>query len=173
MMKEISIKDIKLNPVTMFGDNWAVLTAGNKNSGCNAMTIAWGNIGTLWERKSHSNRLPVMTVYVRPSRYTKKFIDSESYFTVSTLDNKKALGYLGSHTGQNEDKIQNAGLTPIYVDGTAAIKEAEIVFVCRKLYNAPLIKDGFVDRELIDFNYPDFDFHEMYVGEIIKVYTKN
>lgn len=171
-MKEVSIKNMKLDPVTMFGDKWAVLTAGNENVGYNAMTIAWGNIGTLWERNSHSNRLPVMTVYVRPSRYTKKFMDSESLFTVSTLDDKKALGYLGSHTGRNEDKIKNAGLTPIYVDGTTAIKESEIIFVCRKLYNAPLIKDGFADKELIDFNYPDLDFHEMYVGEIIKVYTK-
>ena len=44
-----------------------------------------------------------------------------------------------------------------------------MVFVCRKLYQAPLVESGFVDNGLIDFNYPEKDFHEMYIGEIVKV----
>lgn len=172
-MKEVSVKDMVFNPVTMFGNEWAALTAGNEQVGCNAMTIAWGSIGALWERDSHSNRLPVITVFVRPSRYTKKLMDRQPYFTLSILSDKKALGYLGTHSGRNEDKIKNAGLTPIYIDGTAAIKEANTIFVCRKLYSAPLAKDGFADKKLVEFNYPELDFHEMYVGEITKVYVED
>nr|AFN84541.1 hypothetical protein [uncultured bacterium scaffold00090] len=57
----------------------------------------------------------------------------------------------------------------------AVMKEIEIKslsinpYICRTLYHAPLLEDGFVDKGLIDFNYPNRDFHEMYIGEIIKV----
>lgn len=44
-----------------------------------------------------------------------------------------------------------------------------MIFVCRKLYHAPLLENGFVDQTLVEHNYPKKDFHEMYVGEIIKV----
>lgn len=44
-----------------------------------------------------------------------------------------------------------------------------MVFVCRKLYSGALTGNGFVDQGLIDFNYPERDFHTMYVGEIMKV----
>lgn len=50
--------------------------------------------------------------------------------------------------------------------------EADLVLICRKLYQAPLIEDGFIDRGLIDLNYPKKDYHEMYIGEIIKVLIK-
>ncbi|MDO4962171.1 MAG: hypothetical protein Q4E57_10060 [Eubacteriales bacterium] len=32
--------------------------------------------------------------------------------------------------------------------------------------------EGFFDKELIDFNYPEGDFHTMYIGEIIQVFCK-
>lgn len=48
-----------------------------------------------------------------------------------------------------------------------------MVFICRKLYQAPLLEKGYMDKELIDFNYPERDFHEMYVGEIMKVFVSD
>lgn len=170
-MKEISIKDIKINPFQMFGENWAALAAGNLENGYNAMTIAWGHLGTLWERDSHTNHLPTAICYVRPSRYTKNFLDKESYFTISCFSDeyKKALGYLGSHSGSNSDKIKNSGLTPEFINNTTYFAEAQTVYICRKLYQAPLLESGFAEKGLVDFNYPLKDFHEMYVGEIIKV----
>lgn len=170
-MKEISTEDIKLNPFKVFGENWAALAAGNAENSYNAMAIAWGNFGTLWERNSHANHLPTITCYVRPSRYTKKFLDNEPYFTISCFDSsyKKALGYLGSHSGRDGDKTKAAGLTPKFIDNTVYFSEAQTVYICRKLYQAPLTETGFIDKELIDFNYPKKDFHEMYVGEIVKV----
>lgn len=173
-MKEISWNELKLNPMTMFGEEWFALAAGNEQDGANAMTIAWGHLGSLWERGSHANRLPTAVVYVRPSRYTKKLLDQEGLFTLSLFDadRKKALGYLGSHSGRYGDKFAVAGLTPVFEDGTIYCKEAKMVFVCRKLYQMPLKEEGFVDRELVDFNYPLRDFHEMYIGEIMKVLAR-
>lgn len=106
-----------------------------------------------------------------PSRYTKKFMDKEEYFTLShfTEQYQKALGYLGSHSGRDGDKIKEAGLTTVFTDGIPYFVEADMVFVCRKLYSATMTENGFVDRELIDFNYPNHDFHTMYIGEIVKV----
>lgn len=76
---------------------------------------------------------------------------------------------MGSHSGRDEDKAANAGLTPIFAEETTYFAEASMVFICRKLYHAPLQETGFVDKHLIDENYPLKDFHEMYIGEIIKV----
>lgn len=61
-MKKVERKDIELNPFITFRENWAVLAAGNVKDGYNAMTIAWGHFGTLWERDSHSNHLPTVKV---------------------------------------------------------------------------------------------------------------
>lgn len=173
-MKEIQIQDLKLNPFTLFGQDWMALAAGNEADGCNAMTVSWGHLGALWEQDSHRNRLPTAICYVRPSRYTKEFMDKEACFTLSHFPEqyRKALGYLGSRSGRNGDKIKAAGLTPVFYDGTIYFAEADMVFICRKLYSAQLTESGFESRELVDFNYPDRDFHTMYVGEIIKILRK-
>jgi hypothetical protein len=47
-----------------------------------------------------------------------------------------------------------------------------MVFVCRKLYRAPILEEGFLDKELMNAVYPNRDFHDMYIGEIVKVYVK-
>ena len=170
-MKEIAIQDLHLNPFAIFGKDWMALTAGNEQNGYNTMTIAWGHLGSIWERGNHRNCLPTAICYVRPSRYTKEFTDKEELFTLSHFPEqyRKALGYLGSHSGRDGDKVKDAGLTPVFVDGITYFAEADMVFVCRKLYAGALTGNGFVDQGLIDFNYPDRDFHTMYVGEIVKV----
>ena len=61
--------------LSVFDKKWALLTAGNEDN-FNTMTISWGGLGTLWGKS-------VATVYVRTSRYTHDFMDSNGYFTVS------------------------------------------------------------------------------------------
>lgn len=174
MFKEIDAKTLQLNPFTLFGKDWLALTAGTEEHGFNSMTVAWGHLGSLWERGTHQNCLPTAVCYVRPGRYTKTFLDQESYFSMSHFGNgyKKALAYLGTHSGKAENKTASAGLTPVFSDNTTYFAEADLVLICRKLYHAPLLETGYVDRGLIDFNYPDRDFHEMYVGEIVKILKK-
>ena len=70
MLKEVSYKDLKFNPFRLIGDEWMLVTAGNEKDGCNTMTASWGGIGCLW---GHND--PVATIYLRPSRYTKEFVD--------------------------------------------------------------------------------------------------
>ncbi len=173
-MKEVSWKDLKLNPMTAFGSDWFALAAGNERDGCNAMTVAWGHLGAIWGREGSPDCLPTAVVYVRPSRYTKEFMDREALFTLSLFDRSKraALGYIGAHSGRDGDKLASAGLKPVYADGTVYLEGARLVLICRKLYTAPLTEEGFVDKAVVDYDYPKRDFHQFYIGEIIKVLTE-
>ncbi|MBO5550143.1 MAG: hypothetical protein J5954_11080 [Prevotella sp.] len=73
-MKEINYKEMKFNPFNLIGGEWMLVTAGNEQSGCNTMTASWGHLGCLW---GHND--PTAVIYLRPSRYTKKFVDEEPY----------------------------------------------------------------------------------------------
>ena len=169
-MREISFRDLKINPMTMFGDEWLALAAGNED-GWNAMTVAWGHLGSIWDRRDRPGCLPTAIAYVRPSRYTLEFMDREDSFTLSLFgsEKRKALAYIGSHSGRDGDKCAEAGLSPVFEDGTVYLKDAKLVLVCRKLYEQWLTEDGFVDKALLDENYPKRDLHKMYVGEILRV----
>ena len=135
-MKEVSWKDLKLNPMTAFGSDWFALAAGTERDGCNAMTVAWGHLGAIWGREGSPDCLPTAVVYVRPSRYTKEFMDREALFTLSLFDRSKraALGYIGAHSGRDGDKAAAAHLTVKPLDGCVTFTEARETFVCRKLY---------------------------------------
>ena len=172
-MREIPVQELQINPMTMIAREWMLVTAGNQERGYNTMTASWGHLGSIWGRPDGKwpGGLPTAVVYVRPQRYTKEFVDREELFTLSVLDEswRKALGYLGSHSGRDGDKVAAVGLTPVFDGGTTYFAEARLVLVCRKLYRAPLLESGFIDRDIVTYDYPEKDFHDMYVGEIIKV----
>ena len=174
-LERIDIDTLSLNPMTMIGCEWWAICTGNEGRERNAMCASWGQMGSLWERADGTPHrgLPTITVFVRPQRHTRELLDREDYFSVCVLpaEYRRALAYLGAHSGRDEDKFAATGLTPIDLDGTTAVAEANLCFVCRKLYAAPLVEEGFVDRGLVDRNYPDKDFHQVYVGEIIAGYA--
>lgn len=165
-MREISVTELQVTP-QMIGNEWWLVTAGDKTQGYNTMTASWGHVGVIWQR-------PTAIVYIRPQRYTKEFVDRADRYTLSLFggDYKKEMGYLGSHSGRDGDKVAKVGLTPVFEEDYTYFAEAEIVIVCRKLYRAPLLSAGFIDARIIDEHYPDSDFHEMYIGEIEKVLVK-
>lgn len=167
-MKEISVSELQLNPMNKIAKEWMLVTAGNEKDGYNTMTASWGHLGSIW---GHSGGLPTSVIFIRPQRYTKSFVDREELYTLSFFSEeyKKALGYLGSHSGRDEDKVAVAGLTPVFADGSTYFAEASLVMVCRKLYRAPVVEEGFLDRRIVEDCYPNRDFHDMYIGEIVKV----
>lgn len=101
-------------------------------------------------------------------------MDRADRYTLSLFgsDYKKEMGYLGSHSGRDGDKVAKVGLTPVFEEDYTYFAEAEIVIVCRKLYQAPLLPAGFIDARIIDEHYPNSGFHEIYIGEIEKVLVK-
>ena len=125
--KEVSAEELTFNPFTKIGKEWMLVTAGNEEKH-NTMTASWGGVGVMWGKN-------VVSVYIRPQRYTKEFVDANDTFTLSFYDEtyKKALGICGSKSGRDCDKEKEAGLTPYYVDGTTAFEEANMILVCKKL----------------------------------------
>ena len=162
-MREISFSQLHMNPYDKIGTEWMLCTAGGEGS-YNTMTCSWGHLGSLWN-------LPTAICYVRPQRYTREFIDREEKYTLCFFppEYKKALGYLGTKSGRDEDKVAAVGLTPVHGEDYTYFAEASLVLVCRTLYQAPLTEAGFRDKAVMDKNYPNKDFHDLYVGHIEKV----
>ena len=162
MYKEISVKDVKENLVKLIASDWALLTAGNEN-GFNTMTVSWGSVGELWGKD-------MATVYVRPQRYTKKYIDSNEYFTLTFYndDDKNILSFCGSHSGKDVDKVKETGLVPIFDEKAPYIKQAKLVLICKKMAVSRFKQEDFLDSSIMN-NYADNDFHEIYYGAIEKV----
>lgn len=167
--EEIDIKTLDFNVFNTIGNRWMLITAGDEE-GSNTMTASWGQMGILWNK-------PVATAYIRQTRYTKEFVDAGELFTLSVYPGEmtKALSFCGSKSGRDfekDGKAKNAGLTALYLDGTTAYEEAELILVCRKLYQYDMNADGFKDKSLVTANYADDNWHTAYISEIVAAYRK-
>lgn len=163
-MREITVAELNKNAITLIGKEWMLITAGNEADGYNTMTASWGHLGEIWGK-------PTSVIYIRPQRYTKEFVDRQEMYTLTFFpaEHKEKLAYLGSHSGRDEDKVAQVGLTPVFEKDYTYFAEASLTLVCRKLYRAPLTEEGFFDSKIVESCYPDKDFHDMYVGEIVKI----
>lgn len=165
-LKKVKINELDFNPFTKIGKEWCLITAGDSVKNCNTMTASWGSMGVLW----HKN---VVTVFIRPQRYTKEFINQSTHFSLSFFDSshRKDLSYLGKVSGRdNPEKIAEVGLHPIEIDQTISFKEANFIFVVKKLYHDQLEPDSFLFDDLVTKYYPEHDFHEFFVAEIEAIY---
>lgn len=167
--KKVSPKEIAslgFEPFSSISDRWFLVTAGDEN-GYNTMTASWGFAGIIWNK-------PSFITVIRPQRYTKEFIDKAEYFTASFFpeENKSALAFCGSRSGRDVDKAKETGLTPVFGEGATAFAQAEMVFLCKKVYAAPLSGDAIVDKAVDSANYSAGDYHTQYIGEITAVYVK-
>lgn len=166
MLRNIDPKQIAGNPFAMIGDQWMLITAGTGEA-CNTMTASWGGLGVLWNA-------PVATCYVRPQRYTKEFLDREEYFTLSFFgeEYRKALGVCGSKSGRDVDKVKECGFTVKTAEcGAPYFEEAELVIVCRKRF-AQDFDPANIPGDMKEKQYPNEDYHTMYIGEIVEVLSK-
>lgn len=166
-MKQIEINEFSENPFKLIGSDWMLITA-KKGDKTNMMTASWGGVGILWNK-------PVATIYVRPQRYTKEFIDNEEYFSLCVLpeDYRQILNYCGTKSGRDEDKIAETKLTIDESEKAPIFKESRLVLICKKLYAQDLTEQSFIDKSLVEKNYQSKDFHTMYIAEIEKILTNN
>ena len=147
---------------TKFDKDWALLAAGSVDDH-NAMTVSWGGMGTLWGK-------PVVTVYVRHSRHTFKYMEDNEFFSLSFYDEsfRKALGVMGSKSGRDCDKDKTAGLTAVAAGDSVSYKEAKVTLVCRKMYAGDL-ETGNIPDDVRRAFYADSDWHRMYIGEVVEI----
>ena len=160
-LKQVDIYQIKDNPFKLIADDWFLVTAGSLDS-YNTMTASWGTIGELWHKK-------ICICFVRPQRYTYKFMEASDSFTLSFFDEKyrDTLKFCGTKSGRDYDKAEKTGLTPIEgISKSVYFNEARLVLECRKLYFDDLKPENFIDPD-IQKEYPQNDYHRFYIGEII------
>lgn len=163
---EIKPTDIERNTFTQIGKEYMLITA-KKNDKINTMTASWGGLGVMWNKN-------VAYIVIRPQRYTKEFVDFADCFSLSFFNGeiKDKLAYLGAISGRDEDKIVKVGLTTICEDNIPYFEEAKLVLLCKKLFASDIKGDNFIDKEIMNKNYPNKDFHTLYIGEITKVLKK-
>ncbi len=164
--KEINISDLNLNPFAKIGKEWMLITAGSKEN-FNTMTASWGGLGVLWNKN-------VAFTFIRPSRYTFEFTQKEEYFSLCFFheEYKSALTLCGTKSGRDTDKVKEANLTPTFIDGVPCFDEASMVIICRKVYAQEMLKECALCEDVKKHYGENEPYHTMYVGEIVKAYTK-
>ena len=165
--KTIDPAQITDNFIKWIGADWMLITAGD-HVAHNTMTASWGSVGYMWNR-------PVAVAVVRPQRHTFEFTERESMMTLSFLaeEYREALQYCGTHSGRDENKIFNAGLSVAFTDGDVpAIAQARLVLECRKMYVDDMRGENFLDQSVVEKWYSAGDFHRAYVMEIVNAYIK-
>lgn len=143
----------------------------------NSMVIGWGAVGVNWAK-------PVMTVFVRETRYTRTMLEQNPEFTVNVPIgeyDRKIIGICGSRSGRDMDKIKEAGLTPVEPDtiSVPGLKEFPLTLECRVIYSQKQ-EIGAIGEDIISDFYPlleektaagdERDVHTTYFGEIVDAY---
>ena len=76
-------------------------------------------------------------------------MDGQIFFSpirVVNIENREDLKFLGSVTGREDrDKVKKTSLTPIEIENTMAFNEANIIFICKKLYTGRIEENNFLN----------------------------
>lgn len=161
-VKEIQPEELNENAFKLIGKDWLLLT-GEYDGKANAMTASWGGLGILWGK-------PVAFIFIRPTRYTKEFIDKAKGLSISVFSEKyrKMMQYFGTVSGREENKISRSRLTVKHDNDRTYFSEARITMLCKKLYAQEMQQGCFIERSC-DYKWYNNDYHTMYVVEIEKI----
>ncbi len=135
----------------------------------NPMTIGWAQVGIVWSR-------PILTVYVRKSRYTHACIRASKSFTVSVPrpgELSKELALCGSKSGREFDKMRAAGLVALpgrSVD-TPVVAGCILYYECRTVARTQQELSDFQPGDVVERFYTKGDSHLAVYGEILAAYV--
>jgi flavin reductase (DIM6/NTAB) family NADH-FMN oxidoreductase RutF len=161
----LSAWDLSGKPFSIWERDWLLLSSGDfAAKKFNSMTVSWGSFGVMWGK-------PIAIVVVRPQRYTYEFMEQYDTFTLCAFapEQRKVLDLLGTKSGRDIDKINEAGITPIAASAVASpiYEEAELAIECRKAYYEDLKPRHFL-ADYIKGMYKK-DYHRVYWGEVVAV----
>jgi flavin reductase (DIM6/NTAB) family NADH-FMN oxidoreductase RutF len=165
---EENIREFSGAPAKRIGDEWMLISAGDVSvdrGNWNTMTASWGGLGVLWSTE-------VAFCFIRPGRHTIGFVNGSPLFSLSFFSGgcHDALVLCGAVSGRDKDKASEAGLTPVvFPDGSIGFREATEVITCEKLYTHDFDPSRFLVPGEIEVNYPEKDYHRMFIGKITSV----
>ena len=150
-----------------------VLLTTRSGDRVNTMTIGWGAIGVEWGK-------PVFIAYVRESRYTKQLLEESGEFTVNvplSEGYQDILGYCGTKSGRDTDKIRDKKLITVESDVVSApgIAQFPLTLECRIIYRQEQ-ETRQMPQSVVDRFYPPCgqkripDIHTAFYGEIVNAY---
>ncbi len=140
MKKSIGLSErMYPNPATM-------VSCSNGNND-NIITLAW--VGTVCSDP------PLISISIRPSRYSHGLISASKEFVINIPDDKmiEACDFCGTKSGRNIDKFKGSGLTR---------EKGTIV-------NAPLVKECPINIECRVKKIISLGTHDMFIGEVVCV----
>ncbi len=168
MQTKLDITCWQDNLFSAVGEGWMLLTATKPDGSYNTMTASWGGGGIFWGK-------PVLTVGIRPERYTYEFAEADDKLSVCFFDGscREALRLCGTKSGRDCDKVALAGLTPCFDrEGYVYFAEAKTVALTRKLYADDLRAENFVDKTLLARWYTDSGLHRIYTCELLELFAQ-
>ncbi|MGN6714983.1 flavin reductase family protein [Anaerocolumna jejuensis] len=175
MRKDIDVFDYAKD-IMKAVSNGVLLTTKTEEK-VNSMTISWGTLGIEWSK-------PIFTVFVRENRFTKQQLEKNPEFTINIpygSYNKKILGFCGTKSGHETDKIGELGLTLETPDkiSVPAIKELPLTLECRVVYKQKQAENEVTEENRKAFYPQDVDssfhganrdYHTAFYGEIVSAY---
>ena len=156
-MKEIPVKDLfsYIDPFAIHEDPAIALATDGKET--NGLTIGWAEYGVLWSK-------PAATVYVHKTRYSKHIFDGAEYYAICYLkpEHKNVLGYFGSVSGRDENKMEKCGLKTVTDDLAPYFAESRLV-MGRNDFDPASVDAGVAGW------YAREGVHTLYHGEVVKL----
>jgi flavin reductase (DIM6/NTAB) family NADH-FMN oxidoreductase RutF len=152
--------------VQMMQRSGLLLVSADSTGKPNVMTIGWALLGVIWGK-------PILTVLVRPSRFSYQMVDTIADFTINvpSPEMDEIVEYCGTTSGKEHDKFAERRLTAT----PARRAHSPIVAECLLHYECKVIHKGDVDYrilppEVIANYYQQDDFHRIFFAEVLAVY---
>ena len=142
-----------------------LLVSGKSIEQKNIMTIGWAQFGVVWSQ-------PVVTIMVRPSRFTYKLLQEHDEYTLNVMPDvfNKQIAICGKSSGAFCDKFKETNLHPVssISVSTVSIKDAKIVIECKIIHRNNVMPENLNDLVLARY-YGDGDFHQIITASILRI----
>ena len=142
----------EINPCPLLAPLPAVLVSCGTGERVNALAVAWTGVVC-----SHP---PVVSVSIRPDRFSYAMIRDSGAFVINLVDkaHAKALDFCGVKSGREMDKLAACGLAPVQMEklpGASALDGFPVSLGCRVQQVIPL------------------GSHDLFLGEVLQIRVRD
>lgn len=126
-----------------------LVSVADKSGEKNVFTVAWA--GTVCSEP------PMVSISVRPERYSYRMIKETGEFVINLTTEKLAYAtdYCGVVSGRNEDKFKKMNLTSVKAD----------------VVKAPMIGESPVNIECVVKEIRNLGSHDMFIAQVVAVHA--